>query len=80
MPPTLTYRDIPPDKFAYTIDEARAALGIGRNKLYELIRAGELSPFQFCGRPHIHRDDLKAVVDRAFTAQHRRPPPVALPG
>jgi hypothetical protein len=74
MPPTLTFRDLPPDKFAYTMEEGRNALGVGKNALYDLIHAGELKPFPFCGRPHLHRDDLKAAADRAFISTHGHPP------
>lgn len=74
MPPVLTLREIDRDKFAYTMDEAKHALGVGRNKFYGLIRAGEIKPFPFCGRPHLHRDDLKAAADRAFFNTHHHLP------
>ena len=64
------------EKAVFTMAEARAFLGIGRNKLYELIHAGEVKPFPFCGRPHLHRDDLKACADRAFERAHRHRPGV----
>lgn len=77
MPRQIKFRDIPLNKFAYTMVEAQTALGVGRNKFYDLIRAGEITPFPFCGRPHLHRDDLEACVTRAFVSTHRRPPGAA---
>lgn len=49
-------------KLAYNIDEAAAAIGIGRTKLYELIKAGELQPKTVAGRRVIPRSQLEALL------------------
>ena len=43
-------------KIAYTVNEAAAALGIGRTFLYELIKAGEIRPAKLGSRTLIPRE------------------------
>lgn len=52
------------EKLSYTVKEAAAVSGIGRTKLYELHKAGEL-PFRKIGsRTLIKRADLETLLDR----------------
>ena len=52
------------DKICYTINEATAAFGLGRTKLYELINVGELPLIKVGARSLIRRKDLEAMLDR----------------
>lgn len=54
------------DKICYTINEATAASGLGRTKLYELINAGELPLIKIGARSLIRRKDLEAMLDRGL--------------
>lgn len=50
---------LPDWKLAYRIDEAVAATGIGRTKLYEIIKAGKLEAKRAEGMTIILRDELQ---------------------
>lgn len=50
------------DKLAYRIDEATRASGIGRTKLYEAIKAGDLQPRKAGSRTLILREDLERFL------------------
>lgn len=52
-------------KLSYTVKEAVAASGIGRSKLYELIRVGVLKPAKIGTRTLILRSDLEAMLQQA---------------
>ena len=56
------------DKISYTVNEALAASGIGRTKLYDLIRIGELKPAKIGTRTLILRTDLEGMLQRATGA------------
>lgn len=56
------------DKISYTVNEAVAASGIGRTKLYDLMRAGELKPAKIGTRTLIRRKDLEALIERKLAA------------
>jgi hypothetical protein len=56
------------EKLAYTVDEGRRALGVGRTSFYALINAGELESFKACGRTLVAAESLQAFVDRARAA------------
>jgi excisionase family DNA binding protein len=56
------------DKISYTVNEAVAASGIGRTKLYDLIRAGELKPAKIGTRTLILRRDLEGMIERKKAA------------
>lgn len=58
-----------PAPFAFTIKQAAAALGIGRTTLYELIKAGQLTPVKIRTRTLLRHDDLVALLDRNALAQ-----------
>lgn len=49
-------------RLTYSISEATRALGIGRTKLYELIRDGHLDARKFGRRTIILADDLHSFV------------------
>jgi len=55
-----------------TIDAACRATGLGRSKLYQLIRDGELRIAKIGRRTIVPTDDLRALIDR-----HRVPGPPA---
>ena len=63
---------LPPDKLAYTLDEAAHALGIGRTTLWKMTKAGEIATFQLHGRTLVRRADLEALVDAAYEDQAAR--------
>lgn len=56
------------EKISYTVNEAITASGIGRTKLYDLIRAGELNPAKVGTRTLILRSDLESMLHRAMGA------------
>jgi excisionase family DNA binding protein len=51
--------DTPPAKWLYRFDEAAPALGIGRSKLFQLVKTGRLKAVSIDGRRLIHRDELE---------------------
>jgi excisionase family DNA binding protein len=53
---------VPDWKLSYRIDEAVAATGIGRTKLYEIIRAGKLETRRADGMILILRDELQRYL------------------
>lgn len=56
-------------KLAYTVEEGRRALGIGRTSFYSLIKTGELQSFKLCGRTLVAADSLMALISRARNHQ-----------
>ena len=52
------------DKMLLTPTEAAAALGIGRSKVYELLRAGTLASVRIDSCRRIPLEDLTAMIDR----------------
>lgn len=52
-----------PHKIAYTVDEAAAAIGVSRRKLYYLMREGALPFSQRAGRRLIRADALQALLN-----------------
>ena len=52
------------EKAAYSIRQAAAKLGIGRTKLYELIRSGDLRPIKPCKKNLILAIEMAALLDR----------------
>lgn len=54
----------PSAKLSYNVNEAAAAVGVGRTKLYDLINRGELQTFRLDGRTLIRADVLASFVDR----------------
>lgn len=54
----------PTQKLSYNVNEAAAAVGVGRTKLYDLINRGELQTFRLDGRTLIRADVLASFVDR----------------
>lgn len=56
------------DKISYSINEAVSASGLGRTTLYELIKAGQLSPVKIGARTLILRSDLEGMLERAKAA------------
>jgi excisionase family DNA binding protein len=51
-----------PEKLAFTITEACAAIGIGKTSIYELISEGKLKAIKAAGRRLILRSDLEAYL------------------
>ncbi|WP_424135143.1 helix-turn-helix domain-containing protein [Roseomonas chloroacetimidivorans] len=54
---------IPPAKLAFTIPEAVSSSGIGRTKLYALIKEGQLEARKLGNRTLIPAPSLQALVD-----------------
>jgi excisionase family DNA binding protein len=52
------------EKAAYSIREAAAKLGIGRTKVYDLIRSGDLRPVKPCKKNLILAMELAALLDK----------------
>ena len=57
---------LPPDKLAYRVSEAAAAIGIGRSSLYELISEGKLKPVTIAGRRLVPRAELERLLSEAM--------------
>lgn len=53
---------------AYSIKNAAAVCGIGRTKLYELIKAGEIRSRKIGSRTVVLRSDLESMLARAANA------------
>ena len=51
-----------PDALAYTVPDAMRVSGIGRTKVYELIKAGALKVNKSTGRTLIVGDSLRALL------------------
>ena len=56
------------DKISYSIRDASTVSGIGRTTLYQLIKAGELTPVKIGVRTLIRRCDLDALLERKLAA------------
>ncbi len=50
-------------QLSLSIEEARAATGLGRTKLYQLINSGELKARKIGKRTIILKDDLEAFLN-----------------
>lgn len=57
-----------PEKLAYRMDEAAAAIGLSKPTLYRLVKAGELRTFKMGHRTLIRREELEALIDRKAAA------------
>lgn len=53
------------EKLSYTPDEAAAAVGCSKRKIWDLVKVGELTTFKFGGRTLIRADVLQAAINRA---------------
>jgi len=58
--PITPRADLAADKLAYSIKEASVAVGIGKTKLYKLIRNGHLKTIRIGQRRLLRADMLKA--------------------
>ena len=52
-----------PEKLAYTVAEASYAIGIGRTKIYELMKTGELATVKVAGRRLIPRQNALRLLE-----------------
>lgn len=59
----------PTDKLAYTVDEAAAAMGLGRTTVFAMIGAGELTAKKLRGRTLVTRSEILRVLDAAPDAR-----------
>ena len=50
-------------KMLYTLTEVAAALGVGRSKVYELVRSGALPSVRIGGSRRVRGEDLADHVD-----------------
>lgn len=60
------------ERLAYTVEEAAAALGIGRDLIYDEIRTGRLRSKKAGARRVIGRHHLLEWLDSDSAAVHRR--------
>lgn len=60
------------ERLAYTVEEAAAALGIGRDLIYDEIRTGRLRSKKAGARRVIGRHHLLEWLDSDSVAVHRR--------
>ncbi len=56
------------DKLLLTPNEAATALGIGRSKVYELMRTGTLRSIRIDSCRRVATEDLTALVERLRSA------------
>jgi len=61
---TASTKDPPPDRLAYSVDEAARATGLSRDLLYDQMRAGRLSYLKVGRRRIITRQQLEAFLSR----------------
>ena len=52
-----------PEKLAYTVAEASYAIGIGRTKIYELMKTGKLVTVKVAGRRLIPRQSALRLLE-----------------
>jgi excisionase family DNA binding protein len=53
------------EKYLLSISEAQAYSGIGRNKLYELVRADKIASVRIGRSIKVHRISLEQFLDQA---------------
>jgi len=51
------------EKMLYTLADVAAALGVGRTKVYELVRSGALPSVRIGGSRRVRGEDLATYVD-----------------
>ena len=51
------------EKMVYTLADVAAALGVGRTKVYELVRSGALPSVRIGGSRRVRGEDLATYVD-----------------
>ena len=51
------------EKMLYTLADVAAALGVGRTKVYELVRSGALPSVRIGGSRRVGGEDLATYVD-----------------
>ncbi len=58
---------------SFSIDEACAATGLGRTKIYQLLNSGEIRAHKIGKRTIILKDDLDAFLNslETYTPEHR---------
>jgi excisionase family DNA binding protein len=66
-------KDAAAERLAYGPDEAAAALGIGRTKVFELVSQGELISVKIGRRRLIPVVSVNAYMDRLVAEQTSRP-------
>jgi excisionase family DNA binding protein len=62
-PPASLPSQAEPERLAYSVDEAAAVLGVARETIYELIRAGQLRSRKAGSRRIIGKHHLVAFLD-----------------
>ena len=50
---------MPPDKAAYSLQEAMILMDLNRHDILDLIHSGELEAKKYCGKFMIRRDDIQ---------------------
>lgn len=59
------------ERICYSVDDAAAAMSVGRKTLYREIASGNLRPLKMGARTLISADELRAWVGRASKASGR---------
>lgn len=57
----------PFERLAYSIDEARALLSIGRTTLYEMKKRGEIHFIKIAGRTLVPRSEIERLCSMGLT-------------
>lgn len=58
------------EKLLLTIDEAAELVGLGRSKLYELVRTGQIDSVKIGRARRVHIAAVRAFVDRLQSESH----------
>lgn len=53
-----------PEPIAYSVEDAARAVGLGRTKLFELIRTGQITAVKVGGRTLVPVDSLRSFIIR----------------
>jgi len=54
-----------PEIFAFRVNDACRAIGLGRTALYGLIAEGKLKPIKVAGRTLIPRSEIERLIEEA---------------
>jgi excisionase family DNA binding protein len=58
-----------PEPIAYSVEDAARAIGLGRTKLFELIRTGQITAVKVGGRTLVPVDGLRRFLIRKMAVQ-----------
>ncbi len=64
----IEYKQLSNERFAYPVNDACHALGIGRTLLYALIKRNELAAIKIAGRTLIPRSEIERLTKSSRAA------------